>query len=289
MHVFLTKASIRHELQWQRSQGAKIALVPTMGYLHQGHLALMRLAKAKADHVVASIFVNPTQFAPHEDLTSYPKDTERDLALLRGAGVHALFMPDAMEMYGAQSGTGSGTIVDVPDLSRILQGAVRPTHFRGVATVVTKLFNIVRPDVAVFGEKDYQQLTLIRRMVHDLDMAIDILGHPTVRESDGLAMSSRNVRLTPHNRQRARIINQALDQAEVYAKGQEFLDPFAICALLRQVLALEPAGTIESLDLCDAQTLAVLAEPTQLAGVILVAVRFGDVLLIDQRVINSGR
>lgn len=283
MLVLTTKIDVRQYLQTPRRLGETIALVPTMGYLHEGHLSLVRMAKQKAACVIVSIFVNPIQFAPNEDLESYPRNIERDLTLLRDLGVDAVFMPAADEMYGA----GGGTFVDVPELSNILQGSVRPEHFRGVATVVTKLFNITCPDIAIFGEKDYQQLTLIRRMSADLDMDIEILGHPTVREADGLAMSSRNVRLLPKERQAAVVINQALNQAQAFAEAQEALTASSLLTLVHEILAQEPLASVVSVDLRDAETLAPLSEAVEVTAVILIAVRFGNVLLIDQRVIPS--
>ena len=210
MQICPSKIRIGQEIARLRAAGKTIGLVPTMGFLHAGHLQLMRRAAQNADAVVATIFVNPTQFGANEDLSRYPRDLDRDLALLRDEGVAAVFTPSPEEMYLP----GADTIVDVPSLSGILQGALRPGHFQGVATVVSKLFNITQPDVAVFGEKDYQQLALIRKMVRDLDVPVRIIGHPTAREDDGLAMSSRNVRLSPAQRAAAKILNAALTQAE---------------------------------------------------------------------------
>lgn len=210
MQICPSKIRIRQEIARLRAASQAIGLVPTMGFLHEGHLQLMRRAAQHADAVVATIFVNPTQYGPNEDLSRYPRDLERDLDLLRAEGVAAVFTPSPEEMYLP----GADAIVDVPSLSGILQGDLRPGHFQGVATVVSKLFNITQPDVAVFGEKDYQQLALIRKMVRDLDMPVRIIGHPTARETDGLAMSSRNVRLSPAQRAAAPILNAALTHAE---------------------------------------------------------------------------
>jgi pantoate--beta-alanine ligase len=274
-----TKDAVRARVRALKREGLRVALVPTMGYLHEGHLSLVRAAAALADRVIVSIFVNPTQFGPNEDLATYPRDEERDLALLEKEGVDAVFMPSVEEMYGA----GGDTIVEVPGLSGILQGALRPGHFRGVATVVNKLFNIVQPDIAVFGEKDYQQLTIIRQMVRDLDMPLEIVGHPTVREQDGLAMSSRNVRLTPEQRLQAPVLNKALCAAEdVAATGATVSD---LEALILSTLETASEGEIKSIDIRDAVTLADLDGPLEKSAVVLLAVRFGTVLLIDQRVI----
>ncbi|MEM9630992.1 MAG: pantoate--beta-alanine ligase [Pseudomonadota bacterium] len=279
MIICRTKAEMRETVRSWKREGSSIGLVPTMGYLHEGHLGLVRLARDKADRVVTSIFVNPTQFGPNEDLETYPRDEERDLALLRAEGVHAVFMPHVDEMYGA----GGDAHVEVPGLSGILQGALRPGHFRGVSTVVTKLFNIVTPDLAVFGEKDYQQLTLIKQMVRDLDMPLEIVGHPTVREADGLAMSSRNVRLSADHRSEAIVLNRSLDAAAELAKtGPAIAD---LEALVRDTLATAASAEVKSVDIRDAATLAELSGALDRPAVILLAVRFGNVLLIDQRVV----
>ncbi|MEO9526305.1 MAG: pantoate--beta-alanine ligase [Roseibium sp.] len=279
MKICRTKAEMRDTVRGWKREGAAVGLVPTMGYLHDGHLGLVRLAREKADRTVVSIFVNPTQFGPNEDLGSYPRDQVRDLALLDGEGVDAVFIPGVEEMYGS----GGDTHVEVPGLPAILQGALRPGHFRGVATVVTKLFNIVTPDFAVFGEKDYQQLTLIRQMVRDLDMPLDILGHPTVREADGLAMSSRNVRLSSYHRGQAAILGKALAAAEELAgAGPDIAD---LDRAVRATLATAPAADVQSVDIRDADTLAEVCGPLDRPAVVLLAVRFGTVLLIDQRVV----
>ena len=252
-----------------------------MGFLHEGHLQLMRRAAQHADAVVATIFVNPTQFGPNEDLSRYPRDLERDLDLLRAEGVAAVFTPSPEEMYLPSA----DAIVDVPSLSGILQGALRPGHFQGVATVVSKLFNITQPDLAVFGEKDYQQLALIRKMVRDLDMPVRIIGHPTARETDGLAMSSRNVRLNPAQRAAAPILNAALTHAEHHPLPSAE----AYVTQVSQHLAREALCDIKSVEIRDSENLTTLSGPLHRPAVILLAVAFGDVLLIDQRVITPGK
>ena len=279
MQVIRTKAAMRVLSRSWRRGAARVALVPTMGYLHDGHLALVRTARARADRVVASIFVNPTQFGPTEDFAAYPRDEARDLALLRAEGVDAVFAPEAHEMYHP----ARQTVVEATDLSRILIGRLRPGHFRGVATVVAKLFHVVEPDCACFGEKDFQQLAVIRTMVRDLDMAVEIVGVPTLRESDGLAMSSRNVRLTPADRAAAPVLAQALALAgTLLAEGATATQ---IVRGVRDAIDAEPRANVQSVDLRDAETLApVLGRPKQ-PVVVLLAVRFGAVLLIDQRVI----
>ncbi|MET1413387.1 pantoate--beta-alanine ligase [Roseibium sp. HPY-6] len=279
MIICRTKAEMRKTVQSWKRTGETVSLVPTMGYLHEGHLSLVRTAAQRADRAVASIFVNPTQFGPGEDLSSYPRDEKRDLDLLAAEGVHAVFLPSVEEMYT----TAGDTHVEVPSLSGILQGALRPGHFRGVSTVVTKLFNIVTPDFAVFGEKDYQQLTLIRQMVRDLDMPLEIIAHPTVREADGLAMSSRNVRLSPDQRAEAVVLNLALGRAETLAASGATVQE--IETALRSCLTEAPSAEVKSVDIRDAETLAECSGPLDRSSVVLLAVRFGTVLLIDQRVI----
>jgi pantoate--beta-alanine ligase len=281
MQICPSKIRIGQEIARLRAAGKTIGLVPTMGFLHAGHLQLMRRAAQNADAVVATIFANPTQFGANEDLSRYPRDLDRDLALLRDEGVAAVFTPSPEEMYLP----GADTIVDVPSLSGILQGALRPGHFQGVATVVSKLFNITQPDVAVFGEKDYQQLALIRKMVRDLDVPVRIIGHPTAREDDGLAMSSRNVRLSPAQRAAAKILNAALTQAEHHPQPSAE----AYVAQITQHLAGEALCDIKSVEIRDSEDLTALSGPLHRPAVILLAVAFGDVLLIDQRVIGPRK
>lgn len=264
-----------------RTEGHRIALVPTMGALHDGHITLLARARDWLDargggRLVTSIFVNPTQFGPNEDLDRYPRDEAGDLARLTAAGCDAVFLPMAEDIYRP----GAQTVVEVTGMSRMLMGRLRPGHFRGVTTVVTKLFNIVGPDAAAFGEKDYQQLTIIRRMVADLDMRVEIIGVPTVREPDGLAMSSRNLRLTPAHRAAAPILCKALDAAQALVEAGAGMA--AVRAEIRRLLASEKRGEVRSVDIRDAADLSritVIDRPV----VILLAVRFGDVLLIDQR------
>ncbi|PWR01319.1 pantoate--beta-alanine ligase [Meridianimarinicoccus roseus] len=281
MDICRTKAQMRRALAPLRGGGATLGLVPTMGYLHDGHLALVRSAREACDHVAASIFVNPTQFGPTEDLASYPRDAERDLALLEAEGVAAVFLPDPAEMYHPDS----ETVVDTTHLSGILIGTLRPGHFRGVATVVTKLFNIVQPTHAFFGRKDFQQLAVIRTMVRDLDIPVEIVGIPTQRAPDGLALSSRNVRLSPEHRAAAPALFAALHWAETTLPR----NPMTIEELQAAIttrLSGTPGAAVQSVDIRDADTLAALTGPIAAPVVILLAVRFGDVLLIDQRVVS---
>ncbi|HKP78179.1 MAG TPA: pantoate--beta-alanine ligase [Phenylobacterium sp.] len=207
-----TVADLRRQVAAWRRQGLRVGFVPTMGALHEGHLSLVRLAGARADRVVASVFVNPTQFGPNEDFDAYPRDEARDAALLAGAGCQLMFAPSVAEMYPP----GASTTVTVAGVSEPLDGQARPGHFAGVATVVTKLLNQCAPDVAVFGEKDYQQLAVIRRLVRDLDLPVEVIGGPTARAEDGLALSSRNAYLTEAERLVAPRLNKVL--REVLAK-----------------------------------------------------------------------
>jgi len=204
-------AAVRGLIAARRRDGEGVALVPTMGNLHEGHLSLVRVARARAGCVIASVFVNPLQFGPGEDFERYPRSFARDCELLEAEGVDAVFAPPVAEMYPAEA--GSQTLVVVPAFSRMLEGESRPGHFEGVATVVIKLFNIVMPDVAVFGEKDFQQLALIRRLVRDLCLPIDIVGAPIVRDPDGLALSSRNQYLSPAERRSAPVLHRTLEAA----------------------------------------------------------------------------
>lgn len=283
MQVCRSKAAIRSTIAAFRMMGGPVVLVPTMGFLHDGHLSLMRLARERAGpdgQVVATIFVNPTQFGPNEDFESYPRDEAHDFDLLRAEGVDAVFAPDAAEVYSPNS----QTVVETTELAKTLIGKLRPGHFRGVATVVTKLFNITRPDAAVFGEKDYQQLAVIRTMVRDLDMGVEIIGAPIQREADGLAMSSRNVRLTPQDRAAAPILARALDQAEAMAPTG--ITASRLRSHVRATLEGEPRARVQSVDIRDAATLETISGPLVRPAVILLAVSFGKVFLIDNRVVH---
>lgn len=264
----------------KRRHSHRIVLVPTMGFLHEGHLCLVRDAKRRGDRVVVSIFVNPKQFGPTEDFAAYPRDLERDVGLLEKEGVDILFHPSVEAMYPA----GTQTHIEVEKLSLPLCGAARPGHFRGVATVVAKLFNIVRPHVAIFGEKDYQQLQVIRRMVRDLSMDVDIVGHPTVREADGLAMSSRNAYLTPEERLAAVCLSRSLCKAERLLRRGE-TSAQALISLVQGELEREPLARVEYVKLCDAETLDDMDKIDDVA-LLALAVRFGKARLIDNRVLS---
>jgi pantoate--beta-alanine ligase len=257
-----------------RARGERIAFVPTMGALHAGHVSLLLAARKGADRVVLSIFVNPTQFGPKEDLARYPHDLDGDLAKAEGAGTNAAFVPEAMDMYPP----GAQTFVDVREVSQGLCGERRPGHFTGVATVVCKLFNIVRPHLALFGEKDFQQLAVIRRMVRDLNMPVEIVGEPTVREADGLAMSSRNAYLSPTERTRALGISQGLSTArERFAAGER--DAVALVNLAFALIK-ERVDRIDYVEIRDADSLRPV-EHLDRPAVLLAAVYVGATRLID--------
>jgi pantoate--beta-alanine ligase len=280
MELIEHNSDMRQWSERQRAAGQRIVLVPTMGFLHEGHLALMRDAKSRGDRVVASIFINPTQFGPGEDLAAYPRDFARDRSLLEAEGVAVLFHPAVQEIYPA----GAQTFVEVEQLSLPLCGVVRRSHFRGVATVVAKLFNIVRPQVAIFGEKDFQQLQVIKRMVRDLCMDIEIVGHPIVREADGLAMSSRNSYLNPAERQAAVCLSRALCKAErLFRRGET--DAARLIDLVMAELEREPLANVEYAKLCDAETLEEVQQITAPA-VLALAARIGKARLIDNRVLQ---
>ncbi|MGE5557735.1 MAG: pantoate--beta-alanine ligase [Bacillota bacterium] len=270
-----TIAQVRQSvLEWKKA-GKSVGFVPTMGCLHDGHMSLIRKAREENDYAVVSIFVNPTQFGPGEDFQKYPRDLERDSEMCRAVGVDLLFAPPAGEMY-PEPGL---THVDVDKISSGLCGDFRPGHFRGVATVVCKLFNIVRADRAYFGEKDAQQLRVIRRMVRDLNIPVEIIGLPTVREKDGLAMSSRNTYLSGAERQAALVLVNSLRRAEeLIRNGERAADKIA--GAIREIIQREPLAALDYVAVVESETLAPLEE---LAGEVLVAlaVRIGKTRLID--------
>ncbi|HLK90592.1 MAG TPA: pantoate--beta-alanine ligase [Polyangia bacterium] len=255
-----------------RARGERVAFVPTMGALHAGHVALLEEGRRRGDKLALSIFVNPTQFGPNEDLARYPRDLAGDLAKAAGAGTEVAFVPEVAEIYPA----GFQTTIEVKDLSRGLDGAFRPGHFAGVATVVAKLFNVVQPDLAIFGEKDFQQLAIVRRLVADLAMGIEIVGLPTVREPDGLAMSSRNAYLSSAERGRALSLSRALFAARDRAAAGE-RDAKALLDGARAALDVD---RLDYLELCEAATLAPVAR-LEGPSVLLVAAFIGRTRLID--------
>ena len=259
----------------RRHLDGTVGFVPTMGYLHEGHLSLVRMARQANDFVVASIFVNPTQFGPSEDFERYPRDAEGDLRLLREADVDVVFFPTAAEMYPP----GYLTYVNVEDVTERLEGACRPGHFRGVATVVAKLFNIVQPDRAYFGQKDAQQVVVIQKMAEDLNMPVEIVVGETVREPDGLAMSSRNVYLSPDERARALALSRSLRRArDLYAAGER--NAARIRRDLTTMIAAVPGAAIDYVSVADPRSLRELDRIEDRALVSL-AVRFGKTRLID--------
>ncbi len=267
---------------WCR-QGKHIALVPTMGYLHEGHLALMKFVRTRADMVVGSIFVNPTQFGPNEDLDKYPRDMERDVKLATGTGVDVLFVPQPEDMYPEHY----QTYVEVTRVTSPLCGRSRPIHFRGVTTVVNKLFNIVMPHTAIFGEKDYQQLAVIRRMAQDLNMKVHIIGHPIVREPDGLAMSSRNVYLNPEQRQKALRLSRSLNEAaQLVEAGERSVE--VILQRVRQIIDEDGESGGVRIDYAELRHPETLEEAQSLDGptLLALAVFIGPTRLIDNRVLN---
>jgi pantoate--beta-alanine ligase len=251
-----------------------VGFVPTMGYLHPGHASLMDAARVH-EVVVTSIFVNPLQFGPSEDLDAYPRDLTGDTELAERSGVDLLFVPSTAEMYPEPI----RTTVSVAGIAEVLEGRIRPTHFDGVATVVAKLFAIVGPCHAYFGEKDFQQLAVVRRMVRDLSIPVEVVGCPTVREPDGLAMSSRNAYLTPGERAAAPVVHAALQAGRAAVVAGE-LDPAAVRALMAERIQAEPLAELDYAEVVDAATFAV-AEPLQGTLRLLAAVRFGKARLID--------
>ncbi|MEE2829702.1 MAG: pantoate--beta-alanine ligase [Myxococcota bacterium] len=271
---------------WARSvreRGETIAFVPTMGFLHEGHLSLMREARKRGQHLVVSIFVNPLQFAPGEDLERYPQDLAGDAAKCREIGVDVLFLPSPDRLYPE----GFQTRVQVGPLASGLCGASRDGHFSGVATVVLKLLNLVRPTTAVFGSKDYQQLQVIRRMVRDFDLDIEILGMPIVREPDGLAMSSRNAYLSPSERSQASVLQRALGEIQGWVdEGTRQAD--VLLSRLRGLVEEQPLARIDYITLVDAETLAPIDRVENRPILAALAVRFGTTRLIDNSLLRPG-
>jgi len=264
-----------------RGSGKKIALVPTMGYLHEGHLSLMRLARGKADVVVVSLFVNPLQFGPGEDFKQYPRDWDRDIALIASASADAVFAPAVDAMYPE----GFQTSVSVSRMTKNLCGISRPMHFEGVTTVVAKLFLCTKPHIAIFGEKDFQQLMVIRRMVKDLAFDIEIIGAPIVREADGLAMSSRNTYLNAEQRVAALCLSRSLGQARtMFGAGQR--NAGVLIEYVRQQISAEALARIDYIKVCDSETLEDVATISRDA-VMALAVYFGKARLIDNVILKT--
>jgi pantoate--beta-alanine ligase len=281
IQVIPTIKEMQHSSDQFRVEGKRIALVPTMGYLHEGHLSLVRKARERADVVVVSIFVNPIQFGPKEDLSSYPRDFDRDKALLEKEKTDIVFFPDVTEMYPERF----STYVEVRDLGDHLCGLKREGHFIGVATVVTKLFNAVKPHFAVFGQKDYQQLKIIQRMVRDLNMDIEIIGLPTVREEGGLAMSSRNSYLNEDDRRKALLIHESMESVRMKVRSGE-KDAARLKAEARRVLESSDGVDVEYVEICDSDTLEDVAK-IETSTLLALAVRVGKTRLIDNTILES--
>ncbi len=271
---------LRKEIARLKKTGKTVGFVPTMGFLHEGHMSLVRASKVHCDVTVVSIFVNPTQFGPTEDLAKYPRDMKRDTEMLSKEGTDIVFAPSVDEMYPEPE---PRTYVEVPELGNKLCGVTRPTHFRGVTTVVAKLFNIVCPDKAFFGKKDYQQYVIIQKMVRDLDMPVDIIGCDIVREPDGLAMSSRNTYLAPAERKAALVLSMALRSVDVSCVGKSATD---VEQKVRSTIAAEPLARIDYVVVVDQRSLDPVT--TVVPGTLVaLAVFIGKTRLIDNKVIGS--
>ncbi|MCA1363550.1 pantoate--beta-alanine ligase [Bradyrhizobium sp. IC3069] len=274
MQTITRVAELRRTLAKSRGADQRVGLVPTMGYLHDGHMALIAASQAQCDVTVVSIFVNPTQFGPNEDLSSYPRDFLRDEGLCRDGGVAILFAPETQEVYTSHF----ETFVEPGDLAKPLCGVFRPGHFRGVATVVCKLFNMVQPDVAFFGQKDFQQCAVVRRMVIDLNLPIEMVTVPTVREQDGLAMSSRNRYLSKEERQRALAINRGLSAAlDEFRSGERNVEKLIAVAKRH----LEAVDRLQYLELVDSDTLKTADSPLRRPAALCAAAYVGSTRLID--------
>ena len=281
MQIIQTANEMQVIAEAERCRGRRIAFVPTMGYFHEGHLNLMRMGRKEADSLVASIYVNPTQFAPTEDFEAYPRDFARDRRLAEGVGVDWIFYPDNREMYPE----GYQTYVEVAGVTKNLCGESRPRFFRGVTTVCTKLFHIVKPHVTVFGRKDFQQYVTIKRMVRDLNMDIEVIGMQTTREADGLAMSSRNVYLKPQERESALSLSRSLRLAKGrYEKGER--DTGVILSEVRKFIADHPYTEIDYVRVCDTATMSDISR-IEGEAVLALAVRVGKTRLIDNHVFGE--
>lgn len=277
-----SKEEVRQAVLAARREDKRIALVPTMGALHEGHLSLVRAACGRADYIAVSIFVNPTQFGPGEDFAAYPRDLERDFDLLRSEGADLVFTPTPAEMY-----VGDAQVIVAPGpLGELWEGAVRPGHFAGVCTVVCKLSNIVQPNLAFFGEKDFQQFVIIKRMVRDLDLSVRVESCPIIREPDGLALSSRNAYLSVDERRAATVLYRALRTAETLALGGES-DAAILAEAMRECIADEPLAALDYAAVVDPATLAPIGTLDASARA-LVAARLGSTRLIDNMQITRG-
>lgn len=280
MKIVGTVKEVREQVKEWKKQGLSVGLVPTMGYLHEGHKSLMEAARKDNDKVVVSIFVNPMQFGPTEDLATYPRDLDHDAALCESVGVDLIFHPEAEEMYEKDF----CSFVDMTGLTEGLCGKTRPIHFRGVCTVVNKLFNIVTPDHAYFGQKDGQQLAVIKRMVRDLNMDIEIVGYPIVREEDGLAKSSRNTYLSPEERKAALILSKTVALGKELAKTEK--DANKVVEAMKKNIETEPLAKIDYVEAVDALSMAPV-EKLEGTCMLAMAVYIGKTRLIDNTLINE--
>ena len=279
MKIIATVEEMGRAVREERRRGRSISLVPTMGFLHEGHLSLVRLSRAAADITVVSLFVNPTQFGPKEDLNTYPRDFERDAAMLRAEGADYLFAPAAEDMYASEH----RTFVEVRDLQDKLCGRSRPGHFRGVCTIVLKLFNLVQPDCAVFGQKDAQQALILKRMIADLNVPVRMIVGPIVREADGLALSSRNIYLNPEERRAARVLSLSLAEARTLIEAGE-RDAGRVLVRMRTLIEAEPTARIDYVEAVGPENLepvSVLKNGTLIA----LAVWIGRTRLIDNLIV----
>lgn len=283
MKVVKTIAEVKEAVKAWKAAGETVSLVPTMGFLHNGHKSLMDRAKSENDRVVVSVFVNPIQFGPNEDFKTYPRDIEHDKAVCESAGVDLIFNPEADEMYSPEFCSFVGMSVLTEDLC----GKSRPTHFQGVCTVVSKLFNIVTPDRAYFGEKDAQQLAIIKRMVIDLNMNLEVIGCPIVREEDGLAMSSRNTYLSAEERKAALVLSRTLNLGEELAK-QGVTDTSELLSKMRENIEKEPLAKIDYVEAVNVLTMKPVEKITE-STLVAMAVRIGATRLIDNRMILGGK
>jgi pantoate--beta-alanine ligase len=280
MKIESTVNAVRTQVKEWKKQGLTVGLVPTMGYLHEGHASLIKAARANNDKVVVSIFVNPMQFGPKEDLASYPRDLDKDSALCESLGVDIIFHPEPEEMYH----DGFSSFVDMTVLTQELCGLSRPVHFRGVCTVVNKLFNIVQPDRAYFGQKDAQQLAVIRHMVDDLNMDIEIVGCPIVREEDGLAKSSRNTYLSAEERQAALILSKSIRLGqEMVEKGET--DTTKVVEAMKELISTEPLAKIDYVKAVDGLTMQQISK-VQKPMLVAIAVYIGSTRLIDNFIVE---
>ena len=283
MKVVKAIAEVKEAVKAWKAAGETVSLVPTMGFLHNGHKSLMDRAKSENDRVVVSVFVNPIQFGPNEDFKTYPRDIEHDKAVCESAGVDLIFNPEADEMYSPEFCSFVGMSVLTEDLC----GKSRPTHFQGVCTVVSKLFNIVTPDRAYFGEKDAQQLAIIKRMVIDLNMNLEVIGCPIVREEDGLAMSSRNTYLSAEERKAALVLSRTLNLGEELAK-QGVTDTSELLSKMRENIEKEPLAKIDYVEAVNVLTMKPVEKITE-STLVAMAVRIGATRLIDNRMILGGK